>query len=99
MQTQAQDVVALATGFARTDNRLFVQNLSTAIVHVARPGDNGRAICSWRHATSVQQNGCKARQFRTLVDIPGPLMCDVCLHTEKAIAIGRLEAELSADES
>ena len=99
MQTQAQDVVALATGFARTDNRLFVQNLSTAIVHVARPGDDGRTICGWRHATSVQQNGCKARHLRTLVDIPGTMMCDVCLHTEKAIAIGRMEAELSADES
>ena len=98
MQTQAQDVVALATGFARTDNRLFVQNLSTATVHVARPGDKGRTLCGWRHATSVQQNGCKSRHLRNLVDVPGSMMCDVCLHTEKAIAMGRLEAELSADE-
>ena len=98
MLTQAQDVVALATGFARTDNRLFVQNLSTATIHVARPGDAGRTLCGWRHATSVQQNGCKARRLRNLVDVPGTMMCDVCLHTEKAIATSRLAADLSADE-
>ena len=35
VQTQAQDVVGLATGFARTDNRAYVQNTVTAVIHMA----------------------------------------------------------------
>ena len=50
VQAQAQDVVALATGFARTDNRVFVQNTSTVTIHVARSGDDGRTICGWPFA-------------------------------------------------
>ena len=96
--SQAQDMVAVATGFARTDDRLFIQNLSTAKVHVARPVDGGRTLCGWRHDTATRQNGVKTRPLQNLVNIPGTMMCDVCLKTEKLIAMGGLDAELSGDE-
>ena len=98
MQTQAQDVVALATGYCRTDDRVFIQNVSTATVHVARAGENGYTLCSWRYATSVQQNGCRTRTLRDITNVPGTMLCDVCLKTERAIAMSRLSAELSGDE-
>ena len=98
MQTQAQDVVALATGYCRTDDRVFIQNVSTATVHVARARENGYTLCSWRYATSVQQNGCRTRTLRDITNVPGTMLCDVCLKTERAIAMSRLSAELSGDE-
>ena len=36
MQPQAQDMIGLATGFARTDSRVFVQNTAIAAVHYAQ---------------------------------------------------------------
>lgn len=50
LKTQAQDVVALATGFARTDNRVYVQNTATATIHMACCGDEGRTTCGWPYA-------------------------------------------------
>ena len=44
VQSQAQDVVALAIGYARTDNRVYVQNTTAATIHMARSGDEGRTI-------------------------------------------------------
>jgi hypothetical protein len=52
VQSQASDVLALATGFARTDDRTYIQNLITAIVHCARTIDGGHAMCGWRFATA-----------------------------------------------
>ena len=100
VQAQAQDVVALATGFARTDNRVFVQNTSTATIHVARGGDDGRTICGWPFARARARGPeIPYRTVGCLRDIPGMMMCEKCLPTERAVAIGRDVADLSADES
>ena len=45
LQAQAQDLVGIATGFARTDARVFIQNTSTAAVHYAKPNDNRSTAC------------------------------------------------------
>ena len=45
VQTQAQDVVGLATGFARTDNRVFVQNTASAAIHMAKGAGDGHTLC------------------------------------------------------
>ena len=63
VQAHAQDVAAMAFGFARTDNRVYVQNT-----------------------------------VESLVDMPGMMMCEKCLPTERAIAVGRYDADMSADE-
>ena len=50
VQSQVQDVVALASGFDRPDNMVYVQNTTTARIHMARSGDEGRTICGWPYA-------------------------------------------------
>ena len=99
VQSQAQDVVAMATGFARTDNRVYVQNTTTATIHMARGGDDGRTICGWPYARArARGTELPYRTIQNLIDIPGMLLCEKCLPTERAIAVGRFEADLSADE-
>ena len=99
VQAQAQDVVALATGFARTDNRVYVQNTCTATIHMARCGGEGRTICGWPYARARARGPeLPFRTVNSLVDIPGMLLCEKCLPTERAVAVGRFDAELSADE-
>ena len=99
VQTQAHDVVALATGFARTDDRIYVQNTTTATIHLARSGDCGRTICGWPFARAKSRGPeIPSRTISSLRDIPGTMMCEKCLPTERAIAVGRDAADLSADE-
>jgi len=99
VQSQAQDVVALATGFARTDKRIYVQNTMTATIHMARCGDDGRTICGWHYARSRARGPeVPFRSIHSLNDLPGMLLCEKCLPTERAVALSRFEAELSADE-
>ena len=102
-QSQAQDVVALATGYARSDNRVFIQNTITAIIHVAPKLDEGHAACGWRFATARRTaTGPAFRVVQSLVDVPGSMMCERCLPTERAVALCAAndgDVDLSADES
>ena len=92
-------MVAIATGFARTDNRVYVQNTTTATIHMARGGDEGRTICGWLYARARARGPeLPYRTIQNLIDIPGMLLCERRLPTERAIAIGRYEADLSTDE-
>ena len=66
---------------------------------MARSGDEGRTICGWPYARARARG--PEHPFRTvhcLNDIPGMLLCENCLPTERAVAVGRFDAELSADE-
>jgi hypothetical protein len=103
VQTQASDVVALATGFARTDDRTYIQNTITATIHCARSIDGGHAICGWRFATARRPlNGMAYRVISTLVNLPGTMICERCMPTERAVALSMSNAdeiELSGDES
>jgi hypothetical protein len=68
LTTQAQDVVSLATGFARTDDRVFVQNTITATVHLALQLDGGHAACGWRFSSARRPvNGPAFRVIRTVL--------------------------------
>ncbi len=103
LDTQAQDLVALATGYARTDDRVFIQNSITATVHLARSLDGGHALCGWRFATARRSvNGPAFRVISSLVNLPGTMLCERCMPTERAVALGvsHMDAiELSGDES
>jgi hypothetical protein len=103
VHAQAQDVVALATGFARTDDRSYLQNTITATVHCARSIDSGHAICGWRFATARRPpNGMAYRVISSLVNLPGSMICERCMPTERAIAASISnadECDLSGDES
>ncbi len=103
VQAQASDVVALATGFARTDDRIFLQNTITATVHCARSIDGGYAMCGWRFATARRPpNGMAYRAIGSLVNLPGSMLCERCMPTERAVAVSLDNADdvdLSGDES
>ena len=103
VQGQAHDVVALATGFARTDRRVFIQNVISATVHLALALDGGHAVCGWRFATARRTStGPAYRVVRSLVDIPGTMLCERCMPTERAVALSvpnSVMDELSGDES
>jgi hypothetical protein len=103
VQTQAQDVLALATGYARTDDRVFVQNSVTATVHLALKLDGGHAACGWRFSTARRPaTGPAFRVITSLTNLPGMMLCERCLPTERAVALSASNAadiELSGDES
>jgi hypothetical protein len=97
--TVAGDMVSLATGFARTDDRIFVQNTITAKVHQARPNDDGSTLCSWRFIAARRKGPGKCFRFiNNLVNLPGTMLCEACLPTEHAIAKAVQTADLSGDE-
>ena len=66
--------------------------------HVARGNDSGHTTCGWRYATSKRVNGAGYRFIHSLTNLPGSMLCERCLTTERAIAVGAREAELSGDE-
>jgi hypothetical protein len=103
LDTQAQDVVSLATGYARTDDRVFIQNTITATVHVALSLDGGHATCGWRFSTARRTaNGPAFRVVSTLINLPGTMLCERCMPTERAVALSIAQSdlpELSGDES
>ena len=101
VQTQAQDVVAMATAFCRTDQRIFVQNTASAAVHFARYGDSRSAACGWSFGTARKLKDGKPpfRILDNLVNIPGSMMCETCLPLERTIALSIRENLLSGDEA
>jgi hypothetical protein len=103
LDTQAQDVVALASGYARTDSRSFIQNTITATVHLALSLDGGHAACGWRFATARRTAAGPAfRVINTLINLPGTMLCERCMPTERAVALSvehSDEIALSGDES
>ncbi len=103
VQVQAQDVVALATGYARTEQRACSQNMVTATVHLARCHDDGHAACGWRFSTARRPaHGPAYRALVSLVNLPGSMLCERCLPTERAVALSVSDAagaDLSGDES
>ena len=99
LQNQARDVVGLATGFARTDQRVFIQNTKTSAVHYAVANDSRSTVCGWPFK-SAQRGGKSYRVVPNLIDMPGHLLCEHCLLTERLIALGTSckSHELSGDE-
>ena len=91
---QAQDVVGIATGFARPDNRVFIQNVATATVHFARSNDDGHTACGWRFATARSAY----RVVHTLANLQYSMLCERCLPTERILAENICGADLSGDE-
>ena len=97
--THAQDIVSIATGFARTDVRVFIQNTSTAAVHYAKVMGDGHTVCGWRFAAARKRGaGPPYRVAPSLKDLPGSMLCEKCLPTERALAMNVVEVDLSGDE-
>jgi len=103
VQTHAQDVVAIAAGFARPDERIFVQNTATAAVHRAKPHDDGHTMCGWRFSGARKRGADPPyRTVHSLASLPSSMICERCMPTEKAVAamLSIVEdVDLSGDES
>ena len=96
MQSQAQDLIGIATGFARTGARVFIQNTLTAAVHYAKPNDDRSTVCGWQFACARKQRGTGLayRVVPNLRDLPGNILCETCPPTDLAIALDLLAVEL-----
>ena len=89
----------MATGFARTDDRVFVQNTITAAIHQAKGNDGGHTFCGWRYAGARRRgSGLPYRFLHSLAGLPGTMICERCMPTERALARSTEHGDLSGDE-
>ena len=102
VHTRALDIVAVASGFARPDDRVFVQNVVTAAIHQAKPNDGNSTLCGWHFAGSRKKGaGAAYRIVHSLANMPATMICERCMPTEMALAavIGIVgSAGVSGDE-
>ena len=92
VQSQSQDMVGLAAGYIHQAPRAYVQNLSSSAVHLI--SDEGRTVCGWKFSRS--RTGTRA--MNTLRGVPGILLCDTCLPSERTLACALGPAPLSDDD-
>ena len=79
--------------------------LRTATIHRARTNDDSRTLCGWNYrgatfrARRTDTSGVY-RELNGIATIPGHMMCDRCLPTERAVALNKdiIHDEVSADE-
>ena len=99
---QALDVVSLATGFGRKDNRVFIQNKVISAIHQAKYDDDGCTLCGWHFSGARKKGrGLPYRVVKSLVSMPSTMICERCMPTERALAatVGILgDVALSGDE-
>ena len=79
MLAQSQDFVGIAAGFARPDDRVFIQNTRTAAVRYARSNDDGHTVCGWKFAGAGRRGpGLAYRIVNTFTGLPGGMLCERC---------------------
>ena len=92
IQSQSQDLVGIAAGFVQTAPRAYLQNLDSSAIHLV--ATEGRTACGWKFARSRTST----RTMATLSGVPGILMCEACLPSERIVACTLGPAPLSDDE-
>ena len=92
VQSQSQDLVGPAAGYLQQTPRAFIQNLSSAAVHIVAA--EGRTACGWKFAKSRTDT----RTLASLSGVPGIMLCEACLPSERAVACALGPAALSDDE-
>ena len=81
-----------------------MRNRTLVIVHYAKQHDDGHTICGWNFtAARMKPAGSPYRFVPCLNGIPGTMLCEKCLPTERAVALALgddipLDIELSGDE-
>ena len=105
LEEQAQEIADIKAAAAVEAAPQFVRRLITATVHRLRPSDESRTICgiSVTGATFRARRQDSSKTYlplEKLDDIPGILLCDRCLHSERAAALERelVDAAISGDE-
>ena len=92
IQSQSQDLVGIAAGFVQTAPRAYLQNLTSSAIHLVT--SEGRTACGWKFARSRTHT----RTMATLSGVPGILMCEACLPSERTVACTLGPAPLSDEE-
>ena len=92
IQSQSQDLIGVATHFMETAPRVYLQNMDTSAIHLV--SSEGRTACGWKFARSRTSTITLA----TLSGVPGILMCEACLPSERIIAMTLGPAPLSDDD-
>ena len=94
--------MATATGDARQDDRIFVQNTATATSHRTKRNEEGHTLCGWRFSGARKRGaGPPFRSVQWLANLPSGMICERCMPTEKALAanVGIMSDDvLSCDE-
>ena len=92
IQRQSQGLAGLAAGSVQTAPQAFLQNLESSAFHLV--ATEGRTACGWRFARSRTSTSTRS----TLSGVPGILMCELCLPSERLIACTLGPAPLSDDD-
>ena len=92
VQSQSQDMVGIAAGFIHKAPRAYIQNLSSAAVHLV--SSEGHTACGWKFSRSRTST----RPLATLSGVPGIMLCDACLPSERTIACALGPAPLSDED-
>ena len=92
IQCQSQDMIGIAAGYIQQTPRAYLQNLSSSAVHLI--SSEGRTACGWKFARSRTDT----RSMATLSGVPGILICETCLPSERMLACALGPAPLSDDE-
>ena len=92
IQSQSQDLIGVAARFIETAPRVYLQNTESSAIHLV--SSEGRTACGWKFARSRTSTITLA----TLSGVPGILMCEACLPSERIIAMTLGPAPLSDDD-
>jgi hypothetical protein len=92
IQSQSQDMIGIAAGYMQQAPRAYLQNLDSSAVHLI--ANEGRTACGWKFARSRTDT----RTMATLSGVPGILLCEMCLPSERIIACALGPAPLSDDD-
>ena len=105
VEEQSAEIASTRADAAKDAAPKIVRHAVTATVHKLRPGDPSSTICGICVTGATfrarrQDNTTVYLPIDKVDDIPGVLLCDRCLHTERARALEKelIDAAISGDE-
>ena len=105
MQEHAQEVASSSAEASSLQPAVYIQNSITATIHQAWTTNRSRTLCVWNYlgATFRARRRDVSNAYRELngiANIPGHMLCDRCLPTERAATLNEdlIHDEVSADE-
>ena len=110
VEEQNQEIAGIRAAAAADPVTSYVQHTVLDTVHRLRPSDDTRTICgicitttfrAQPHSRSHRRVNVKTyTPICSLADIPGILLCERCLRTERTAALANelIDAALSGDE-
>ena len=105
LQGHTSELAILSSAASSSSIGEYIQNSTTAMVHQASTAAQGRTRCGWCFdgSTYRARRQVSAKSFRvlpSLAGLPGDMICERCLPSERTAALGRdlVHDDLSGDE-